>query len=179
MGMPIRIDAYTTTGMASGWLQGTATRVREPLERGESLRLASVAWMALDDLAQSTLAELSLEPDDIVALVADDETLVPVHATWHSVGLNAGPYRIEAELPTQPGFDPGRALTRPSGEFVLLRDVRLTLIARPEVGAAEADHALVNRYVVDRVEADLMLGFFFPGAEVDTSKLPAPSPAPG
>jgi hypothetical protein len=27
---------------------------------------------------------------------------------------------------------------------------------------------------VERVEAELMLGFFFPGAEVDTSKLPGP-----
>ena len=26
--------------------------------------------------------------------------------------------------------------------------------------------AVVNRYVVDRVTADLMLGFFFPGAEM-------------
>lgn len=176
--MPIRIDAYTTTGMASGWLQGTA-RVREPLERGEPIHLASVTWQALEDLASTTLAELTLEPDDIVVLVSDDETLVPVHAAWHAVGLNAGPYRIEAELPTQPGFDPGRALTRPSGEFVLLRTVRLALLARPEVGTVEFDHALVNRYVVDRVEADLMLGFFFPGAEVDTSKLPAPSPSQG
>ena len=28
-------------------------------------------------------------------------------------------------------------------------------------------HALVNRYGVERVEADLMLGFFFPGAAMD------------
>jgi hypothetical protein len=29
------------------------------------------------------------------------------------------------------------------------------------------DHALINRYAVDRIRADLMLGFFFPGAVVD------------
>ena len=46
--------------------------------------------------------------------------------------------------------------------------------------------ALVNRYVVDRVEADLMLGFFFPGAvmvqtgghETTGAGSPAPTPAP-
>ena len=30
-----------------------------------------------------------------------------------------------------PGFDPGRALTRPSGEFLLLRDVRLSIARTP------------------------------------------------
>jgi hypothetical protein len=30
-----------------------------------------------------------------------------------------------------------------------------------------SDHALVNRYGVERIRADLMLGFFFPGAAVD------------
>ena len=65
-----------------------------------------------------------------------------------------------------PGFDPGRALTRPSGEFLLLRDVRLSVRERPEAGVAVGDHALVNRYAVERIRADLMLGFFFPGAVV-------------
>ena len=32
------------------------------------------------------------------------------------------------------------------------------------------DHALVNRYAVERIRADLMLGFFFPGAAVDVGE---------
>jgi hypothetical protein len=32
--------------------------------------------------------------------------------------------------------------------------------------------ALANRYCVERVEADLMLGFFFPGAEIVTTAGP-------
>jgi hypothetical protein len=31
-------------------------------------------------------------------------------------------------------------------------------------------YALVNRYAVDRVSADIMLGFFFPGAVMDTAE---------
>ena len=65
-----------------------------------------------------------------------------------------------------PGFDPGRALARPTGEFVLLRDARLALIDLPDAGEASAPEVLVNRYTVDRVEADMMLGFFFPGAKM-------------
>ena len=65
-----------------------------------------------------------------------------------------------------PGFDPGRALARPTGEFVLLRDVRIALLDDADGPAVGQPSAFVNRYVVDRVAADLMLGFFFPGAEM-------------
>jgi hypothetical protein len=171
--MPIRVDAYTNTGMAGGWLIGAA-RLREALESGQPLELNRVTWQAIESLAPSELGSIALEPDDLIAVAGDDESIIPVHAVWHAVRLEAGIYRIEGELPTMPGFDPGRALTRPSGEFVLLRDVRLELRDRPDVGVVNVPHGFINRYTVERVEADLMLGFFFPGAEVDESRLPGP-----
>ena len=67
-------------------------------------------------------------------------------------------------MPTMPGFDPGRALARPTGEFVLLRDVSIGLVGEADGPDMSRAMALVNRYMVERVEADLMLGFFFPGA---------------
>jgi hypothetical protein len=172
--MPIRVDAYTNSGIAGGWLLGGA-HLREALERGQPLELNRATWQAMEDLAPTTLGTLALEPDDLIVVVGDDESIVPVHAVWHSVGLEAGVYRIEGELPTMPGFDPGRALTRPTGEFVLLKDVRVEIKGRPDVGGVTVPHAFVNRYTVERVEADLMLGFFFPGAVVDTSRLPGPA----
>ena len=171
--MPIRVDAYTNTGMAGGWLIGAA-RLREALESGQPLELNRVTWQAIESLVPSELGSIALEPDDLIAVAGDDESIIPVHAVWHAVRLEAGIYRIDGELPTMPGFDPGRALTRPSGEFVLLRDVRLELKDRPDVGTVSVPHAFINRYTVERVEADLMLGFFFPGAEVDESRLPGP-----
>jgi hypothetical protein len=171
--MPIRVDAYTNTGMAVGWLIGAA-HLREALESGQPLELNRVTWQAIENLAPSELGSIALEPDDLIAVAGDDESIIPVHAVWHTVRLEAGIYRIEGELPTMPGFDPGRALTRPTGEFVLLRDVRLELMDRPDVGTVSVPHAFINRYTVERVEADLMLGFFFPGAEVDESRLPGP-----
>ena len=171
--MPIRVDAYTNTGMAGGWLL-EAAHLRDALEGGQPLVLNRATWQAMEDLAPTTLGTLALEPDDLIVVVGDDESIVPVHAVWHSVGLEAGVYRIEGELPTMPGFDPGRALMRPTGEFVLLGDVRVEIKGRPDVGGVTVPHAFVNRYTVERVEADLMLGFFFPGAEVDTTRLPGP-----
>ena len=165
--MTHRVDVYTAEGMASGVLAG-AEPVRDRLEIAGTLALSTVTWQDLTDLSARAIGDHAFAADDLVVVV-DDASIPPVHAAWHTVRLEAGPYTIDGELPTLPGFDPGRALTRPSGEFVLLRDVRVTLRDRPELGTASSPHALVNRYAIDRVTADLMLGFYFPGAAMDAS----------
>lgn len=167
--MAIRVDVYTIGGMASGVLARPGT-LHEALGAGGELRLDRAAWQALDDPAPRAAGSLAFAADDILFAVADDEPDGPVHVAWHHVLLDAGPYLLEGELATMPGFDPGRSLFRPSGEFVLLRDVRLSIRDRPEAGVSIGDHALVNRYAVERIRADLMLGFFFPGAAVDSAR---------
>ena len=164
--MAIRVDAYTSGGVASGTLARPG-RLHEVLETDGELSLDGVAWQGLEDASPQPAGSLSIKSDDVLVAVGDDDPGVPVHAAWHHVSLEAGPYTVEGELPTQPGFDPGRALTRPSGEFLMLRDIRLSVRARPDSGVSLGDHALVNRYTVERIRADLMLGFFFPGAVVD------------
>ena len=164
--MAIRVDAYTSGGMASGTL-ARAGALRDALEEGEALRLDGAAWQGIDESAPAPAGSLSIPSHDVLIAVGDDDPGVPVHASWHRIHLETGPYVLEGELPTLPGFDPGRALTRPSGEFLLLRDIRLSVRSRPEAGVALGDHALINRYTVDRIRADLQLGFFFPGAAVD------------
>ena len=166
--MPIAVDAYTLGGVASG-VSPRAAHVREAIEQEGRLVLERVTWRPLDGSAPQTIRDASIPIDDILIAVAAEEDALPVHAQWHDIRVELGPYVVEGEMPTMPGFDPGRALTRPTGEFVLLRDVRIgpridgqTSVADRRIG----DHALVNRYVVESVAADLMLGFFFPGAEV-------------
>ena len=166
--MAIRVDAYTSGGMASGILARPGP-LRDALEEGGTLPLDGAAWQGLDDAAASAAGSLAIPSDDVLVAVADDDPGVPVHANWHHIQLESGPYTVEGQLATLPGFDPGRALTRPSGEFLMLRDIRLSVRARPEAGIAMGDHALVNRYAVERIRADLMLGFFFPGATVDAA----------
>jgi len=160
--MPIRVDAYTVGGMASGFV-ASAGHVRDILEAAGQLDLSGVRWRPLDAPVDGPAGDLTIAIDDVLIAVADDDPAIPVHASWHAIRLDVGPYTVEGDMPTLPGYDPGRALTRPSGEFVMLRDVRL---GRPR-GAPPApigQHALINRYAVERVEADIMLGFFFPGA---------------
>lgn len=164
--MAIRVDAYTSGGVASGMLARPGG-LRDVLEADGSLSLDGVAWQGLEDGSSRPAGAMSIASDDVLVAVGDDDPGIPVHASWHHIHLESGPYTVEGEFATQPGFDPGRALTRPSGGFLLLRDVRLSVRANPEAGVALGDHALVNRYAVERIRADLMLGFFFPGAEVD------------
>lgn len=164
--MPIRVDAYITGGMASGVLP-RAGHLRDVLESEPTLDLERTTWHGVGESAPRPMGELSIPIDDVLVAVADDDPTIPVHASWHDVAIEIGPYRLEGLLPTLPGYDPGRALTRPAGEFVMLRDVRMGLRDDTRAGVAIGAHALVNRYGVERITAEIMLGFYFPGATMD------------
>ncbi len=180
--MPVHVDAYLAGGIASGTVD-RAGHLRDMLETGTELSLGGTSWQPLDGASPQAAGDMSVAVDDVLIAVSDDDPFLSMHAAWHGISLVVGPYLVAGELPTLPGFDPGRALTRPSGEFVMLRDVRLGLVGDDHETVMLA-HALVNRYAVDRVSADIMLGFFFPGAALDATETtrsasrPAPSAAP-
>jgi hypothetical protein len=185
--MSIRVDAYTNGGVCSG-LVARPGHLRELLEASSDVTVERAIWLPLDGTGRQSAGSLPFAVDDLVVVAGDEPPGTPVHATWHAIVLTAGPYQIVGELPTMPGFDPGRALARPTGEFVVLRDVEVSLLGQPGAGSSRHEHALVNRYAVDHVSADLMLGFFFPGAgmevtgdgapgAVDRGATDAPSPA--
>jgi hypothetical protein len=176
--MPMRVEVFAAGGIAVGVL-ARAGHVREILETAESLTIERVTWHALDGSKPRPIGEVSVAPDDILLASTEADEDLPVHAQWHDVALDVGPYRIQGQMPTMPGFDPGRALARPTGEFVQLRDVTIGL-AGDAIAGMVRPMVLANRYCVERVEADLMLGFFFPGAEIVTTGGPevAASPVP-
>ncbi len=176
--MPIQVDAYITGGRVSGVLAHDG-HLRDALEGGTTLVLERAASLALGQSAERPAGDASIPVDDVLIAVADADPTLSVHATWHAVRLDVGPYRVDGELPTLPGYDPGRALARPSGEFVMLRDVRLAMRDAEEPGMPIGEHALVNRYHVERVTADIMLGFFFPGAAMDGFEATAAATPPG
>jgi len=163
--MTIRVDAYIAGGLASGGIAGDG-HLHDALDSTSQLALERASWQAPDDPAPRPIGPVTIPVDDIIVAVTDDDPAIPIHAVWHPVHLEAGPYVVDGEIPTQPGFDPGRALTRPAGSFVLLRQVRLARAGSSRAGVVACGEALVNRYMVERVTADPMLGFFFPGAEI-------------
>jgi hypothetical protein len=162
--MTIRVDAYTADGMARGVLARTG-HLREALDSSDDVLLERASWQGSDESGLHPVGSVTMAVDDIVVAIADGEPAMPVHSVWHPVHLEAGPYVIDGELATPPGYDPGRALTRPAGSFVLLREVRLSRTGASGMPIAVPE-ALVNRYIVEWVQAELSLSFFFPGAEM-------------
>jgi hypothetical protein len=176
--MSIQAEIYTAGGIGIGAVRGSG-HLRDVLDGGATLAIEGAVWHPLDDSPPSQAGEVIVPPDDIHLATTEEGADLPVHAQWHDIALEVGPYRVTGQMPTMPGFDPGRALARPSGDFVQLRDVTIGLLAEPPGSGLSRSMALVNRYVVDRVEADLMLGFYFPGAEMVSTARPAvASPAP-
>jgi hypothetical protein len=163
--MPIRVEIYGTAGVAIG-IVARGGRLRDVLERDQAqdVVIERTTWHPLDGSPPQPHGELTVPLDDILIAVADDGEDVPVHVQWHDIVVDVGPYQVTGQMSTMPGFDPGRALARPTGEFVLLKEARIAMAGEPDGGAVEQRAAFVNRYVVDRVAADMMLGFFFPGA---------------
>jgi hypothetical protein len=156
------IEAFTAGGVVSGAVVRHGGP-RDGLDRSDFLEVDRAISYPLLGETTEYLPRLRLEMDDVLILCPDSAEL-PIHASWHFVELTIGPFRVSGELPTLPGFDPGRALARPGGPFILLRDVRVDLLDHPEGGRVERPQALVNRYAVEGVGADIDLGYFFPGA---------------
>ena len=160
------VEVFTPTGVLAGLTAGVPLSNAGP-DLTAALRVREGRWFPLNGAPASEQRELNVAPDDILIIATPPESIL-VHMTWFSVTLDLGPYRITGELATHPGFDPERALARPSGIYVPLRDVRIELLDEAGAGAAERPHVHVNRYAVERVVATLMLGHYFPGAQLLT-----------
>ena len=163
----MQVEAYTALGVATG-SASSSVGPRDALESGGALTIDGGSWYPLDGSSPRALTSRPVAADDILVLSLAEAPDVPVHHTWHPILLEAGPFTVTGELPTQPGFDPGRSLARPSGQFLLLRDVHVVIRGRPDSGAVDRPYALVNRYAIDRVATDITLGFYFPGAVFET-----------
>ena len=169
----MQIEAYLAEGVISGSV-ATTSGFRNALESAKPLDVEQADWYPMGGGPAERRALMRLEQDDLL-VICDEAQDLPVHASWHPVELDVGPFHLSGELPTLPGYDPGRALSRPGGPFVLLRDVRLDMLGHPEGGSVERPHAFVNRYAVERVAADIELGFYFPGARFLTPAGRAPT----
>jgi hypothetical protein len=169
MGTPFY--AYTTEGVLRGDFDDAA-RLSDALEQEREIRVRNLTAQPLRGAPAGPPSAGSIATDDLLVVVTPDDVTTPVHAAWNAISLVVPPFFIEGELPTLPGFDPGRALTRPTGQFVLLGRVRVVLLSAGEPALGEHEFAWVNRYAVERVESALELLFFFPGAAQESRQPP-------
>jgi len=167
----MRVEAYTLEGIVTGAIEWPG-HLRDALDAAPDVQMANATFVPIDGRPAEPGANRVVAVDDIVIAVPDEAIPNSFHVAWHEIRLEAGPYLLRGELATMPGFDPSRALARPTGTFVLLRDVHVELLGATDGGTNVHAEALVNRYNVDAVDADLMLGFFFPGARMEANVAP-------
>ena len=157
-----QVEIFTPTGVVSG-STARSTVASDARGAAAAMPVDSSRWYPLDGTAPERRGSVTVAPDELLVVILAPPPFT-IHASWYPIELEVGPYHLEARLPVAPGFDPARALARPTGAFVALRDVSISLAGRSDAGVAERNHAHVNRYAVDRIKSSLMLGFFFPGA---------------
>ena len=162
--MGIDFEAYTAEGLLSGSVVADG-RLVDLIASFSSIVVENAVLAPFDGPPQRADGWSSVEVDELLVVIAPRETVTPFHAVWHDVDLTVGPYLVRGQLPALPGFDPSRALARPTGAFILLGRAQVELQATGLSGGVN-DHAYVwvNRYAVSAVKSDLELGFFFPGA---------------
>jgi hypothetical protein len=165
------VEIYTPTGVLLGTTAGVPLSNDGP-DLESPVAVGDARWYPHDRGRPEQRGQLRVIPDEIL-LVVTDEMDMTVHMNWFPITLDVGPYRVTAMIATMPGFDPERALARPGGTYIPLREATIELLGRSDVAPAKRDHVHVNRYAVEMVSSSLMLGFFFPGA-----RLAAPEPAP-
>ena len=165
--MPIPIEIYTVAGILRGVVPRTGP-MRDVLEHDTLISLDRATFQPLDGRPGPEDA-VSLEPDELLLATDASGDGGPVHAMWHDLSLWTGPYVVEGQLATMPGFDPARSLTRPTGTWIRLRDVRVAAADAPNDELGHHEAVLIHRYEVERVESDLLLTLTFPGAEISVS----------
>lgn len=160
-----QVEIFTPTGVVSG-STSRATVASDTRGAPQSMPVDASRWYPLDGQSPERRGAITVPSDEILIVILGAPPFT-VHASWYPIDLDVGPYHVDARLPTLPGFDPARALARPTGAYIALRDASISLVGRPDTGIAERPWVHVNRYAVERVTSNLMLGFFFPGATTE------------
>jgi hypothetical protein len=166
------VEIFTPAGV----LAGSTNRIpltNDGPDLAGPLQLQDARWYPLDGTPATQRGSATIDPDDILVIVTAEPEL-KIHMAWYSVALEVGPYLVSGRLPVHPGFDPARAIARPSGSFVALSDVTIEVAGQGRTASASRPYVHVNRYAVDRVTSTLMLGHFFPGARLVAQEAPAP-----
>lgn len=160
-----QIEIFTPTGVVCG-VTPKPGLVQQPDLRSP-VPVEKTRWYPIDGSRPEHRGSVLVPPDDVLVVYTAEPELT-IHASWYAITLEIGPYRVRGRIPTPPGFNPTRALARPGGAFVAVHEAVIELMNRRDAGLAERSIVHVSRYAVERVESLLMLGFFFPGAELST-----------
>jgi hypothetical protein len=167
--MTVPLEAFLGETYLAGSFSGTHSECRAVLDSGSVVDLDEITLVALAELEAGNAERSptgSVGSDEIMILALPRDPDAPhVHKVHFPVRLTIGPYVVTGELTMFPGFDPARALTRPTSDFIDIHDA-IVRIATP-TGEIEQpyDEVAVNRFAVEHIVSEIDMTFWFPGAE--------------
>src|SRR5439155_14685208 len=124
-----QVEIFTPTGVVAGILS-RPDLVQQPDLRSP-VPVEKARWYPLDGSSPEHRGTVLVPPDDVLVVYVPEPDMT-LHATWYSIVLEIGPYRVRGKMPTPVGFDPKRALARPGGAFVTFREASVELMNRPD-----------------------------------------------
>ena len=180
--MAVTVEAFLADAYLAGTFAGTSAGVHGLLDAGSVIELRDVATVTLEHLSDGRAERAptgSVATDEILfAAIPLDPDAPLIHHVYYTVKLSLGPYEIVGEMAMFPGFDPGRALTRPASDFIDLMKSEVT-IATPSGPLEHAfDLLSVNRFAVEKVVCEVDVTFWFPGAEQEPTADEGPQSPP-
>lgn len=174
--MAAPIEAFLADVYLAGSFEGTPAELRRLLDSGAPVDVRQATVLRVPDLPggpSERQASMTLVPDEMLLVSAPHDPDAPtIHYNYYIVDLSLGPYQVFGEMAVLPGFDPGRALTRPGSSFVDLRNAELRISTSSGSLEQSYERLYVNRFAVERVVSDMELGFWFPGAAQELTAEP-------
>jgi hypothetical protein len=172
--VPVAVEAFLPNSYLAGEYGGSSMELGQRLESGSPVELRNVSIVAVAGLLLGTsdrLVAVTLGLDELLLVAAAADADEPVvHHVYYPVQLSIGPYAVGGELGLFPGFDPGRALTRPATGFLPLRDAHVRITTPSGELDQPYGRLFVNRYSVERVTCEIDVTFWFPGAKQATEE---------
>jgi hypothetical protein len=172
--MSVPLEAFLADLYLAATFEGAPEELRRLLDTGALVRLTDVTLVALADLAAGAAersAVGSVSADEILlASLPPEPVTLSIHRVPYPLEIWLGPYHVTGVMSILPGFDPGRALTRPASYFLDVTDAEVHI--ETAGGGLDQPYELlsVNRFAVERAKSEIDVTFWFPGAE---QELPA------
>ncbi len=147
------VTVYADDRILVGELVESGRRKLDPLTEWMPLMLRDIATMTIANGTGTTLAEMSVPPDEIVAVSMASPPEEYGSTRRSRVTLRAGPYFIEGSISSLPATDPIASLRRRSRIELTQAVIEYRAAGRPRRDLVPA--LSVNRYLVESMaEAD-------------------------
>ena len=145
----LSFTAYAADCRITGRIALRVDRLTDQVNGPDPLDIGRVVLEALTDGRQLDVGELTVERDELCAIVVEGPRGDPrrrLRTTTRKVDVRVGPYHVEASVHGTPASDPLSRVSR-GPAFVPLTDAVISYETRGELVTEELPVLLVNRHL--------------------------------